>query len=181
MSAGLHSVNRHLVEKNFPPIDIGIGIHSDSVIVGNIGSDKKLDYTVIGDGVNLASRLEGLTRQYGSSMVISEDSYNAIKSTISCLLLDRVRVKGKQKPVILYTPTESFLAKNNLTLSVHQMEDRVRKAFNCYLDKNWQAAIKEYQAIGSCQLTRMMMKRCYQYSEDEPDGEWDGVYTFTTK
>jgi adenylate cyclase len=181
MSSRLHNVNRHLVEKNFPPIDIGIGIHSDSVILGNIGSDKKLDYTVIGDGVNLASRLEGLTRQYGSSLVISEDSYKAIKSTISCLILDRVRVKGRQKPVNLYTPTESFLARNNLALSVHQMEDRVKKAFSNYLDKNWQAAIKEYQAISSCQLTKMMVERCYQYSENEPEGEWDGVYTFTIK
>jgi adenylate cyclase len=181
MSSRLHNVNRHLVEKNFPPIDIGIGIHSDSVILGNIGSDKKLDYTVIGDGVNLASRLEGLTRQYGSSLVISEDSYKAIKSTISCLILDRVRVKGRQKPVNLYTPTESFLARNNLALSVNQMEDRVKKAFSNYLDKNWQAAIKEYQAISSCQLTKMMVERCYQYSENEPEGEWDGVYTFTTK
>ena len=84
-------------------IDIGIGINTGDMVVGNMGAEgKKMDYTVIGDNVNLGARLEGLTRQYNNHIIISEFTYNKVKEIAQVNELGSVTVKGKQKPVVIY-------------------------------------------------------------------------------
>ncbi|HHD83199.1 MAG TPA: HAMP domain-containing protein, partial [Bacteroidetes bacterium] len=106
MIKNLHSFNKKQIALNRPPFKIGVGINTGEVVVGNIGSTQKLDYTCIGDAVNLASRLEGLTKMYGIPIIISQFTYEETKTQIDARELDSVRVKGKLKPVKIYQPLD---------------------------------------------------------------------------
>lgn len=179
MCKRLQRTNEALVEKNYPRVEVGIGIHSGDVVLGNIGSERKLDYTVIGDNVNLALHLEDLTKIYGSPLIISEDTWSTVRSSIPCILLDRVSAKGKQSPIGLYTPTELFLEKNKLPISDQQLQEIAEHAFNFYLQRDWQSAAESYGQIGKCVLSELFQRRCEHFLAKEPVPEWDGVFEFT--
>ncbi|MBS3085537.1 adenylate/guanylate cyclase domain-containing protein [Candidatus Pacearchaeota archaeon] len=98
----LERINKELSRKNLPSIKIGIGINTGEAIIGNMGSEERFDYTAIGDNVNIASRLEGLTKQYKSNIIISESTYNAVKNRLKCKKIGLVNVKGKKLPVNIY-------------------------------------------------------------------------------
>ncbi len=100
MMEALHNFN--LPRSPESHIHIGIGLHFGEVKAGNIGGSKRSDFTIIGDNVNLASRLEGVTKEYGVSIVVSEDFYFPIKDKFTFRELDRIRVKGKKEPVKIY-------------------------------------------------------------------------------
>jgi len=105
MLDALEDVNTLLKERGFEmDLKIGIGINTGVATIGNIGSEKKLNYTVVGDTVNLASRLESLTKDYHSALIISEYTYERVKDTVECELLGNVKVKGREKPVTIYRP-----------------------------------------------------------------------------
>src|SRR5690606_22063539 len=88
--------------RNYPPIDIGIGINSGPMVVGNMGADQRFDYTVLGDNVNLASRLEGTNKDYRSHIIISQSTYEMVRGQVAVRELGAVRVKGKREPVRIY-------------------------------------------------------------------------------
>lgn len=102
MLAELPSLNKALMAEGYPEIKIGIGVHTGYAVLGNIGSERKLDYTVIGDTVNLSSRLEGLTKQYACDILISESTYLEVKDIFQCTYADTVKVKGKEAAVRIY-------------------------------------------------------------------------------
>jgi adenylate cyclase len=102
MRKRLPELNRRLNVEGFPEVKIGVGIHTGDAILGNIGSEKKLDYTVIGDTVNLSSRLEGLTKQYTCDILISEATYIRVSDLFRCEFVDSVKVKGKEQAVKVY-------------------------------------------------------------------------------
>src|SRR5574341_53454 len=109
MAGALKDVNHELKERGLDmEVKIGIGLNSGVATIGNIGSEKKKNYTVVGDTVNLASRLESITKEYNSLIVLSEYTYERIKDRIDCSVLGNVKVKGREQPVTIYAPKEEL-------------------------------------------------------------------------
>jgi adenylate cyclase len=102
MRKALAVLNERLVERNIKPIKTGIGIHTGELVAGNIGSEKRMEYTVIGDAVNLASRLESSTKELGVAVLISDDTYQLVKEHIEAKPVKEITVKGREKPVMTY-------------------------------------------------------------------------------
>jgi adenylate cyclase len=181
----LETYNKGLVDRGISPLEIGIGLHSGSVVLGNIGSEKKLDFTIIGDNVNLASRLEGLTKNYGCRVLISESTRVEIGDDFVCRVLDSVRVKGKKQPIrifeVLAVPTDDSDARRR----AQKRAEMTACAFEFYLRQDWASAIAGYAALsdsaGSDPLTQLFTARCQFYQQQSPGKDWDGVYQMTTK
>jgi adenylate cyclase len=104
MLEGLNEVNKTLKERGFDhEVKIGIGINTGVATIGNIGSEQKKNYTIVGDAVNLSSRLEGITKEYKTPLLFSEYTYEQIKGKINCTLIGNVKVKGREQPLCIYT------------------------------------------------------------------------------
>jgi len=102
MKALLGKINGERAMAGKPPVSIGIGIHTAEVIVGNIGSTKRLEYTVIGDGVNTSSRVQALNKEFGTTILITEDTYGAVDGQFECREMPATPLRGKQRPVKFY-------------------------------------------------------------------------------
>lgn len=182
MSRAMEQVNAELAEHGINPIAIGVGVNTGRVILGNIGSSQKLDYTVIGDAVNLGSRLEGLTKQYGVKVLISEFTQEVVAQHIPCALVDMVRVKGKNKPVKIYAPLgvpgDSDRADQLHWVGLCQL------GFDFYHQQKFtqaQAVFAKLPENPFAMLKQIYQLRCEAYLVNPPDQGWDGVYTLTTK
>jgi len=183
MIQGLRELNRHWASRGIPPLAIGIGIHSGNVIVGNIGSDQRLDYTLIGDNVNLGSRLEGLTKQYGVEILLSETTLAQLNGRVAVRFLDLVTVKGKTVPVGIYEPLEENTYKG---FTIQQVVSGFDRAFHAYRERRWEEAISLYGELaktrdGDDKTARLMIERCEYYKNDPPEADWDGSFTMKTK
>lgn len=181
MLDGLDTVNDQLLELRLPQIDIGIGLNSGDVILGNIGSDQHLDYTVIGDNVNLASRVEGLTKLYGVRLLITESTDRALTLDIPCVPIDRVQVKGRQRPVDLYAPWTGLNPTPEERDRAETLADQMTQALACYYDQRWEDALDRFSAIDHPGLRKLYRSRCWQFQRVPPGRDWEGVYTATTK
>ncbi len=165
-------------EHNLPPIHIRIGINSGEVIAGNMGSEDRFDYTIMGDNVNLASRLESINKQYGTEIIISEYTYESVKEQLICRELDQIRVKGKDKPVRIY----ELIGKNGEVSQ--EMLARIQafnEALKLYRSKNFMAAQKKFAAMTDDPPAKVFAERCETFIKNPPEMGWDGVFTFTTK
>ena len=176
MTKRLQQVNQWLTEKSYPEISIGIGINTGDVVIGNIGSSRKLDYTVIGDNVNLASRLEGLTKPYGCSIIISEFTFEQLQNSLPCCVVDAVRVKGKEHPIRVYSP---LVEQTSIIARKEAMQIEI--GFYYYQQQQWQKAIDAYNKISNSALKEMFISRCENYLQHPPGNQWDGVHTMTEK
>ncbi|NET10501.1 MAG: GAF domain-containing protein, partial [Symploca sp. SIO2B6] len=174
-------------------IKIGIGISSGEVVSGNIGSKKRMDYTVIGNGVDISSRLEGLTKLYGTrdrhgcDIIFSEDTFQALgvtrQSHIHIRELDRIRVKGKSQPLTIYELLgDRTLDIDPLTTDFLALYALGRDAYNAM---DFAKALVHFkQALQLCpgdQSSLTHIERTQAYLKTPPPGSWDGVYTMTTK
>jgi adenylate cyclase len=164
------------------PADMGIGINTDEVVSGNIGSPKRMNYTLIGDGVNLAARLESACKQYGARILISENTFRKLRGTYRIRDIDDVVVKGKTQPVGVYEvldyhTDESF--PNLMDVVNHFKEGRKH-----YRAANWDGAIRSFQeclkANGQDKLSKVYIERCETLKAEPPAG-WDGVWRMTSK
>nr|WP_242060000.1 adenylate/guanylate cyclase domain-containing protein [Oscillatoria sp. FACHB-1407] len=182
----LEEFNEKRIESDQPIIRIGIGINSDVVVTGNIGSKQRVEFTSIGDGVNLGSRLEGASKLYGTDIVISETTYQPCADRIWARELDCIRVKGKNKPVSIY----ELIGLTDDPLNDRQLRtiDLYQKGRSYYLDRKFRLALNEFATIvdelnNDDKAAKLHMERCTYYLTHPPDDEtWnDGVWTLTEK
>ena len=174
MLAKVDEVNAWLAERELSPIAIGVGIDTGEVVLGSIGSEQKADFTVIGDSVNLASRLEGLTKAYGCPLLISESTYQSLVRPIPCRVVDLVRVKGKHNSIRVYEP----LAADSPLV---QYIDDYNTAFEAYLRRDWQQALARLEPLPDEPLKTLYLHRCRAYQAQDPGPDWDGIHTMTSK
>lgn len=163
-------------------IKIGIGINSDYVITGNIGSSKRMEFTAIGDGVNLSARLESATKQYGCDIIISENTYQRC-SNLVVRELDYICVKGKHLPVHIYELVG--LASDFLSDQQYQVMDLYRQGRKYYLDRDFETAIASFNAVLAIspqdQAASLQIQRCHDLLQHPPREDWDGSWQLTMK
>ncbi len=165
------------------PVLIGIGLNTDVVVAGSIGSQKRTNYTVIGDGVNLAARLESACKQYAARILISEFTYKKLRGTYRTREIDLVVVKGKTRPVGVYEVLDYHTDETfpNLMDVVNQFKDGVTK----YRGGKWDAAINAFREAlrlnPADKLSEIYIERCEKLKLDPPQGEWDGVWVMEKK
>lgn len=177
----LETVNLRLADQGLPVIDIGIGINTGEVILGNIGSDRKLDYTVIGDNVNLASRVEGLTKMYGVRLLIAESTYQALTLNLPCVHVDRVQVKGRSLPVDIYAPWTGSHPDEAELDAAREVADAMAAALSLYYRQNFTEAAQAFEKLPHPGLRELYLNRCRAFQQNPPGKDWRGVYTAESK
>lgn len=183
MMRGLREFNRRQQEAGQETLMMGLGINTDEVLSGNIGSAKRMDYTVIGDGVNLASRLEGANKPYGTQILISEFTYRELTGLYRTREVDRIRVKGKQEPVAIYEVLDHLE-----TSEIPHLDDVISlfdTGLEHYRRRDWQQATRIFDEAlllhPQDQVSRLYRDRCQHFVETPPPPDWDGVWVMTSK
>jgi adenylate cyclase len=164
-------------------IKIGVGINTDEVVSGNIGSMKRMDYTAIGDGVNLASRLESSCKTYGAELIISEFTKRALHDCFKMREIDLVRVQGKLAPVAIYEVLDH--CDEEAFPHIPQMIEMFGEGLSYYRGRHWHAGIECFEEILKLnpmdRLSEMYVSRCQHFIDNPPDDDWSGVWVMTTK
>jgi adenylate cyclase len=183
MQAALERYNAVRVARGQKPIDTGIGISSGEVVCGNIGSEKRMDYTVIGDGVNLASRLEGATKQYGAHIMVSEFTQARTGARFVTRELDRIRVKGKNRPVQIY----EVMGRSDRPVpeAVARRLDAHEGGMKAYRKRAWREAMGSFgaavEAFPKDKVFALYADRCRYFLDHPPGDDWDGVWELKDK
>ena len=175
-------LRKMLREQNRPLLFTRMGLNSGPVVVGNMGSAERMDYTMMGDVVNLAARLEGANKFYKTFSMISGSTYELAKDDIDSRQLDIIRVVGKNEPV----PVHELLARKNETSSeMSGVVEQYMKGLKLYQDRNFSDAIVEFEKVLTIDSedgpSQTYIKRCGMFLESPPEKDWDGVFTFTEK
>ncbi|WP_373991864.1 GAF domain-containing protein [Duganella sp. BuS-21] len=166
-----------------PPVEIGIGLNTDQVVSGNIGSKKRMDYTIIGDGVNLAARLESACKQYGARILISEFTYRALRGTYRTREVDIVVVKGKTRPVSIYEVLDYHTDDSYPFLQ--EAMGLFRNGLQSYRKRNWSGACRVFEEVVALnprdQVAQLYVERCRHMAVNPPPEAWDGTFIMESK
>ncbi|MEK6759743.1 MAG: adenylate/guanylate cyclase domain-containing protein [Deltaproteobacteria bacterium] len=180
MMAKLAELNSVWKERGYPVLDIGIGINTGEAVVGNMGAELRFDYTAIGDTVNLASRLEGLNKLYGTNIIVSENTYELIKGQFLFRELDLVKVKGKQRPIVMYELLGGAQADAGPDF-ISRFSDALRLFRSGRFEEAKGAFIAFLEAYPGDGPSRLYIKRSDEYISNPPPEDWDGIYVAKTK
>jgi adenylate cyclase len=181
MQQGLQVLRENFARKGWPSISIGIGLSSGEMTVGDMGSKVRKAYTVMGDTVNLGSRLEGISRQYGVGILVSQETVQ-LSSGIVYREIDAVRVKGKDVPIRIYQP---LALAREAEARLQPQVDQWHQALAAYREQRWDEAQALLQALHQAQpdekLFGIYLERVAEYRLDPPGEGWDGVKKFDSK
>jgi adenylate cyclase len=183
MVTELRRWNAQRIASGRKPVDIGIGLNTDVVVSGNIGSPKRMDYTIIGDGVNLAARLESACKQYAARILISENTFAKLRGTYRVREADRVIVKGKTEPVCIYEVLDYHTEETfpNLLETVNNFKG----GLTYYRRGNFDEATRCFEEARRLnphdELSTIYMGRCAALKANPPGDNWDGVWVMKSK
>ncbi|MCK5120220.1 MAG: adenylate/guanylate cyclase domain-containing protein [Candidatus Latescibacteria bacterium] len=183
MQETLGTLRKKWAEEGLPEVRIRIGLDTGDVVVGNMGSKDKMDYTVMGDHVNTASRLEGVNKMYGTAIMFSEHTYARVKEEVIVRELDVTRVKGKNEALRIYELLA--LRSEGVSKEVQEKVERYTEALTLYRDRQWTAAEGAFRQIlegdSADGPSKTYAVRCRNYQENPPAEPWDGVWVMDTK
>ena len=180
MQAALPQLNQEFAARGWPDVQIGVGANTGRMSVGNMGSEFRMSYTVMGDAVNLGSRLEGITKQYGVGILVTQPTVEA-DPVHAFMKIDDVRVKGKETPVAIFEPLGS---KTGLDAALKQNAAAFEAAFALYQKQDWDAAESALRVLNERaprKLYDIYLERIAHFREAPPPADWDGVFVYTTK
>lgn len=177
----LDELNKELRSKKYPHLEIGIGINTGDVSVGNMGSSVIQNYTVMGDTVNLASRLEGLTKEYGVKIIIGEQTYMDVRQKFLCREIDLVRVKGRSEASAIF----ELITDGELINEEKEWLSTYNRAREFYKNGFFSEALPNYKRCVELhkhdKVSQIFAERCKEYLINPPDSNWDGVYVLRNK
>lgn len=172
----LASLNNNWVASGKTPLDVGIGISTGSMLVGNLGSRQRFDYTAIGENVNLGARLEGLSNFYGANILISEATHEAVKDRLYCVEVDTIRVSDKRTTKIYW-----LVGRQAPESSLGQALQIFATALRYYKLKDWKRAAdmfyNAYKADPALRAAEVYVRRCRYLVKNPPPSHWDGVWS----
>jgi class 3 adenylate cyclase len=178
------AVNRHIMDKGISPSPLltRIGINSGDMVVGNMGTQKKMNYTIISNAVNMASRLEGVNKQYGTWILTAETVIAATEERLLTRRLDRIRVVGINEAVRIHEIVET---KADASAALQEMVYLFHKALDLFEERNWQDAGQAFKQVlelfPNDGPSLLFIDRCRQYRDHPPAPDWDGVFNLTEK